>query len=176
MARRFATVRRGGREVRETRWLDAVPIRTTTATGAAVILFSLTAVELALRPFTIVRTRGVFHIKSDQVAATEPQQAGIGMCVVTEQALAIGVTAVPTPITDMESDLWFLYELAFSEFVFGSAIGFDAAAGSQVRFDSKAMRKVEDGQDVIVVVEVPRSASSEAVTHQVGFRMLIKLH
>jgi len=39
-------------------------------------------------------------VRSDQFVATEGYEIAIGMAVVSDQALAIGVTAVPTPFTD----------------------------------------------------------------------------
>ena len=177
MARgRHGFITRGGRQVRETRWLDIDPTAATIAAGGAVITHSLTAVELALRPFTIVRTRGLLWTRSDQAAATELYVMSMGICVVSDQAAGIGVTAVPTPEDDRSSDLWFVYESLMNEFVFVSATGFQAGGvGTSTKFDSKAMRKVEDGQDVVVVVESDvLSASGQIII--VSGRMLIKLH
>ncbi len=176
VGRKSGFVVRGGSRKRETRWLDGVPVRTGFAAGASSLAFTLTAVELAYRPFTVTRTRGLIGIKSDQVAATEPFQIGLGMCVVSDQALAIGVTAVPTPITDMGSDLWFLHELVFGEILVASAASIEGQGSVNKYFDSKAMRKVDDGQDIAIVTEVPSSASSEGLVRTLGFRMLIKLH
>ncbi len=176
MGRRFPRVIRGGRQVRESRWLDAIPVvQTLAAASTAAITHSLSAVELALRPFTIVRTRGLFSVISDQSAQTEDQQVGVGFSVVSDQAVAIGVTAVPTPYTDMESDLFFLYEQHFSHFLFSSAVGLqDEGNRAVTRFDSKAMRKVEDGQDIVSTIETS-SISSGAIV-RLAFRMLVKLH
>ena len=176
MARnRSGRIFRGGRQVRETRWLDLTP--TSVALGAAStasLLFSLTTEELALRPFTVVRTRGVFHCVSDQEGADELEAVSVGFAVVSDQAIAIGVTAVPTPETDRSSDLWYVYESIINRFQFVSGAGFETNAGQTHPFDSKAMRKVEDGQDVAVVVETAATSSGAIVT--LGARMLIKLH
>ncbi len=69
MARKSGFVRRGGRMRRETLWLD-IATSEITLSGAptAVLANSLAASALALRPFTVVRTRGFMHIRSDQVA------------------------------------------------------------------------------------------------------------
>ncbi len=164
----------GGRR-RETRWLDGIPVALTLgAASTAAITHTLTAVELALRPFTVMRTRGFWQIESDQNIATEPAQIAWGFAVVSDQAVGIGVTAVPTPFTDMESDLWFSYELLFNSFVFINGSGFQENAGLTGELDSKAMRKVEDGQDIVSVIET--SAISQGAIVRVGFRMLIKLH
>ncbi len=95
------------------------------------------------------------------------------MAVVTDQAVAIGITAIPTPITDMGSDKWFVYELMGGRIDFDDATGV-REVGSTHRFDSKAMRKVDIGEDLVVVLETDGSSSSLSINE--GFRMLVKLH
>ncbi len=138
------------------------------------MVVSLTALELAKRPFTIIRTHLRIHIASDQLIADELQVAALGMCVVSDQALAIGVTAVPTPITDNNSDLWFLHQFLVGDFTLATAIGFDASGGHDSMVDSKAMRRVNDDEDVLLAVEVS-AASNGAFISTMG-RLLIKEH
>ena len=74
-------VSRGAR--RETTW-RAIPLTSTTLTAAGgTLINSLDAVELAKRPFTIVRVHLEVTLKSDQFTATEQYLAAIGMCVVS---------------------------------------------------------------------------------------------
>ncbi len=174
MARR-GFVTRGRRQVRDTLWFGMAETVTTiaSANGAAIML-SLNAAALALRPFTIVRTVGYFAVRSDQTAANEIYDAAVGYAVVSDQSVAIGVTAVPTPWTDLGSDLWFVHQMKMDRFMFISGIGVE---NSQVRgwqYESKAMRKVENGQDVIVVGE-SSSLGNGCVIHYAA-RMLIKLN
>ena len=122
---------------------------------------------------TITRIRGKLWVASDQVAASEQPFGAIGMAVVTNQALAIGVTAVPTPITDQASDEWFLWEPWFADIAFADATGF-IQKFRQIEFDSKAMRKVNDGLSVIVALE--NSSSAHGANYLLEFRMLVKLH
>ena len=84
-----------------------------TTTSSAALVASLNATALALRPFTIVRTRGTLAVYSDQVIASETARSAMGLAVVSDQAAAVGITAVPTPITDQDSDLFFVYETGF---------------------------------------------------------------
>ncbi len=159
---------------RESLWVGVDLVNTSIGGGTAVLVSSLNAAALALRPFTIVRTRLHLFLNSDQQIASENQFAAVGMAVVSDQASAIGVTAVPTPITDLASDLWFLHQWMTSEFIFATAVGLGGSAGKVMEVDSRAMRKVEDGEDAIVCVE------SDAVSNGVEFgtmgRMLVKLH
>ncbi len=159
------------RQRRETLWVGFTPTETTfTATGGT-LLFSLSAAGLALRPFTIVRTRLNLYIRSDQVAAREIQSGAVGVAVVSEQAEAIGISAIPTPVTDLESDLWLLWTIVQSSSTAGSDGGVD---GKGMEIDSKAMRKVADGDQVVVVGEL--SGLSNGFQLTVGGRMLLKLH
>ena len=175
MPRRFNTTRSFRRTRRESLWIGVVPSRSTLASaGSAVLSHSLNAVALALRPFTVVRSRLLFWVSSDQVAADEFVWASLGMAVVSSQALAIGITAVPTPDTDRASDLWMVYEDIGFNFVVGGTADSVGVASVQKYVDSKAMRKVEDGQDLAIVEEA--AVGSQGVTVNVGGRLLVKLH
>ena len=158
---------------RKTDWLD-IPytLQSSAGTGGA-ILSSLNAAALAARPFTVVRTRIELYIISDQQAASEFQAGGFGMAVVSDQASAIGVTAVPTPVTDLSSDLWFVHQVMFNSFVFADATGV-TQEGTRYVIDSKAMRKVNSDEDIVIVQEF--SAVGSGFTVASAGRMLIKLH
>ncbi len=174
-AGRSGFIRRGGVRRRETLWLFLSEVNTVLVGGNAVVLQqSLNAAALALRPFTIVRTRINWFMKSDQTAALEIPQVALGGAVVSDQSVAIGVTAVPTPFTDLGSDLWFLHEILACSFTFVTGAGFDAIGGVWKDADSKAMRKVEDGQDIIFSME--NSGNSLGSNNTTAGRMLIKLH
>jgi len=174
MARRRTFSPRISGPRRETKWFDIPPTRVTLAAAdTANLLLVLTTAEKANRPFTIVRTRLVFQIVTDQDAADENYGCALGLAVVSDQATAIGVTAIPTPNTDRASDLWFLFEDLVASFGFGDATGF-INDGASKYVDSKAMRKVEDGSDIAVVVESHNN--SQGLLAFVAGRMLIKMH
>ncbi len=170
VGRKSGFIRRDGVMRRETNWFFGTFATTSLAASSASIITSLNAVALALRPFTVVRSRGMLMLESDQTAADERSRVQYGAAVVSDQSVAIGVTAVPTPVTDDGSDLWYIFESIAHSFI--------AAAGrgpiySQMTFDSKAMRKVEEGQDIITVAE-QGAAVGCILTNYV--RTLIKLH
>ena len=176
MARsRHRTFLRGGRQVRETMWFAWTTSRNVLAAAdTATLSHSLNAAALAMRPFTIVRTRGFWLISSDQTGATEDYGASMAFAVVSEQASTIGVTAIPTPIADRGSDLFFVYEMGFGVVENDSSVGFDEM-GRAWHYDSKAMRKVNDDQDIIVTIE-SESLNDGGMQVINGARMLIKLH
>jgi len=176
MARKSGFIRRGGKMIRETSWLAGLFQETTIAAAStATIITTLNAAALALRPFTIVRTRGVVGIRSDQISASESYSAIYAQLVVSEQAAAVGVTAIPTPVTENGSDYFYVMETLFGAVQFLSAVGaFINGSETDRVFDSRAMRKVEDGMDIVTVVET--TAASNGAIVKTFQRTLIKLH
>ena len=109
---------------RETFWIFVTEtIISLGSPSTAVLINSFSVGLLAVRPFTIIRTHGFFGIRPDQIAADENFDAALGFAVVSDQASAIGVTAVPTPFTDMGSDLFFVHQMLMARFEFLSSIG-----------------------------------------------------
>ncbi len=92
----------------------------------------------------------------------------------SEQAVTVGVTAVPTPDSDSGSDLWYVFETQLGVLRVASAIGLEESGGVHTKFDSKAMRKVNDGEQSVSVIET--TSVSLGATVNVAFRQLIKLH
>ena len=167
---------RGGRTVRESLWLGVGESNTVIAAAStAVAINALNAAALALRPFTIVRTRGILAYVSDQTAASENYSAALSMAVVSDQALGIGVTAVPTGFTDLGSDLFWVHQMMAGRFEFISGVGVSSPNAMQViEYDSKAMRRVDDDQDLAIVLETSSLSLGINVFH--AARILIKLH
>ena len=174
------THRRGARPTargvrRQTLWLGgAVSQNALAGAGGASLVFQLNVAALALRPFTVVRLYLEILVTSDQLIATESQLVGVGKAVVGDQASGIGITAVPRPVSDSGSDLWLLQKMVLNDFTFLTASGVDTNAGQQFSLDSKSMRKVELGQDLITVIETDALSDGSLVT--MFTRTLIKLH
>ncbi len=143
MARRFVgrgrSLARSPR--RQTVWAGIDAANTAVAQGTAVLVATSNAALDALRPFTIVRTHLTAFTVSDQLIADEQQFIAIGMAVVSDQASAIGVTVVPTPHTDVASDLFFLHQWLATEFTFITGAGFSSSQGGRmIEIDSKAQQ------------------------------------
>ena len=167
MAARRPNPARGPR--RKTLWLQFQPTNVTLGSGSSALIFSLNAAALALRPFTLVRSHFEIMTRSDQSAAVEQQLVGVGMAVVSDESRAVGITAIPTPISELGSSLWFLNRLIFGQ----ESTVIDTSMGARtVAVDSKAMRKVEVGQDIVIVGEA--SATGEAAILTLGGRILVK--
>ena len=125
-------------------------------------------------PLTLIRTRGRVLLKSDQLAINEQQQCLVGVAVVTQAALTLGVTAMPDPATDADGGMWQTYEPLFNVFDFQSAVGFQSDGGRVYEIDSKAMRKIDTGFALVLMVTNPSAGAGIQFAHDLRF--LFKLH
>jgi len=100
--RQFQTIRR------LTSWDATSPETAFVSLGAATV--ALDSVFTTTSPVTVARVRGLLTVMSDQVAATERPFGAVGLCIVSDEAAAVGVTAIPRPYGDAESDFWFTHE------------------------------------------------------------------
>jgi len=153
-------------------WIGA-GLAAQTVTGATPALIGvLNAAALLLRPFTILRSRLYFRVRSDQTAATEVNTGVVSCQVVTDSATTAGIGSIPSPLTEPTAD-FFVYEPFAYEFEFRDATGASDVSGRAFTVDSKAMRKVGHDDDVAVVLEQRGAAG---VTIGVEGRMLVQLH
>ena len=146
----------------------------TVPAASKVLLIGFSAATLAPQaPATIVRTRGVLTIFSDQGAAAENQIGAFGIALVNDTARALGPTAIPGPSSVSLWDGWFVFQEFHQNFTFGSAVGTQqGGAGMSYVLDSKAMRKFEGDQGLVVMIENGHATHGLAVMF--GFRMLVK--
>ena len=119
---------------------------------------------------TLVRLRGSLMLK---LSAADAETAGFvgafGIGIVKAPAFAIGVTAVPTPVTEQDDEEWiFWYPIS----VLGSGTG--EAAVQRIDIDTKAMRKLTVGDTLYGVVELTEAGVSVLETY-FDSRMLIML-
>jgi len=133
------------------RFVDAQ--ETTIALGTKVLLASFVLSNAGIGE-VIRRTRGVLRVISDQTTTVEGITGAFGMCLVTDLALAAGAVSIPGPVTDASDDLWFVWEplVGHSRTTNVSAAAVPAD-GITKEFDSKAMRRVEEGYAIAVMVE-----------------------
>ena len=146
-------------------------LTTFTITSQALIGASVAVLQDGL---TLVRLRG--HLSAFLVsaaAAGDGFHCAIGVGISTVQALGIGITAVPTPIADMDWDGW-LYHRFFDVHV-GDATAGDIDHGRvDFQVDSKAMRKTQEDSALYAVIQAVEVGTAEM---DVFFdsRMLFKL-
>ncbi len=172
---------RSGGPARATKWVaGADPLAPIQLNAASVILAqSFTAAQLASvaqAGGTIVRTRGILWVATDQLAATEDPVGALGMMVVRESARIAGVASVPTPVTDSPDDGFFVWQpwQAGMNFLQVDATGTLITGNLWKRydFDSKAQRKFTADDAIVVTME--NSNSTDGVLFMMQFRMLLK--
>ncbi len=169
MARRFVRSNRGGLR-RSTEWAATTPETAWQALAAATAILDSTFTPT--EPQTVIRVRGMLGIESDNQAVSEEPFGAFGVCVVSDQANAIGITAIPTPYTDPESDLWLLHQFWNAPVSFASAVGI-WTMGKDYVLDSKAMRRMSSDQTLAFVIE--NGAAGHGAIYRLDVRVLLKL-
>ena len=102
---------------------------------------------------TILRTVGRLAVSTDNPVGDEEQIGAFGMILVSDAAVAVGVTAIPGPITDGQDDGWFVYVPIVQRYHHETSVGFDPQFATGYDFDSKAKRVVEEGRQMAIMVE-----------------------
>ena len=100
---------------------------------------------------TVRRTRISALYSSDQTAAGESTAGALGCAVLENTAITVGIGSLPDPVTDVDEDIWFVFQGLHSRFATTGA-GIAETAGSLYEIDSKAMRKVPQGKSVALIV------------------------
>ncbi len=140
------------------------------ASGGKLLVASFDASAGGLIKPTIVRTRGEVSYRLNASNADVSISGAYGLAVVTDRAFAAGVASIPGPFTDATWDGWFVWR-SFS-------MSFDSIDQTGVFFkdrtqevDSKAMRKVNDDETIVLVAESQSGAFDIAMQP----RLLLKL-
>ena len=102
---------------------------------------------------TVRRTRGIVGWRSDQVAADEDQIGALGLIIVSDLAVAAGVASIPGPDTDAQDDGWLMWQPLISSVQTQDLTGINFRAMDIFHYDSKAMRRMEEGFTGAIVVE-----------------------
>ena len=170
MARKFArsTGRTGGHGRRLTDWTSTAPEGGWSGLSASTAVIDSSFTTVSGDPETIIRSVGQFAVQTDQIAASEEPFGAVGLCVVSDEAFAIGVTAVPTPYVDADSDLWLFHQFWATGVFFGDGTGF-ASLLQRYTLESKAMRRISGDQVLILVVE------NASVLHGCEYRLDMRL-
>ena len=119
---------------------------------------------------TIVRMRGEFIAQLLAPTTDGFRRCAFGICVVSENAAGVGISAIPTPVTDVAWDGWFVHRMF-------ALIGESASpVVTELRYeiDSKAMRKLDESDVVVGVVEVTDEEGTASLKCVLNTRMLIK--
>ncbi len=128
---------------------------------------------------TLVRVRGQIFARlgSNAEAQSDSILLAHAMLLIDAKQLAVGITAVPLPLTNnSEEYLWF-----GSQYMANSAHGTPATIASsytmdRLNVDSKAMRKVSSDHVLVIVSEMDQQAGTAGADVQCSFnfRFLFK--
>ena len=174
MARRFQQRSFGRSTSRANRgWVGIVDAAVTIIPAASKVLVAAFVLDNQGIDETVLRVVGQISVFSDQLVGSEFQTGAVGMCVVTDTAIGLGITALPDPVTDVSDDLWLWYQGISQRFTFLTSAGFDARGATQYSFDNKAKRIVHTGSSLAVVAA--NASATEGFSVGLNFRMLTQV-
>jgi len=119
---------------------------------------------------TVVRSRGQVSIIPQSVTTDLVIAGAFGLGIVSSQALAVGITAVPEPFDEADWDGWFVWRSFTYKLDVVSATGILPFIWD-FEVDSKAMRKLGEGDAIIFVAQ----SQSGAYDIAAPLRLLLKL-
>jgi len=170
--------RAGGSSRRRTGWEEGPTSDVTALSAAGGSLWS-TGQLFGLDGLTIARIRGeiLIWISSAATALDGFQSYAVGIGVVTSPALAIGVTAVPTPLGEPEWEGWLWYHsgAALTQPLAAEGAVPGVVAAVRLPIDTKAMRKVGTEEIVYGAFEVGSEVGTAVVQYSARTRMLLML-
>ena len=166
------------RQRRLTEWGDGPGGTVVTQfTGSAITIIGAGVVAL-VGGLTIVRIRGLFRMMlQGTVGATgDGFQGALGMCVVSEDAFAVGATAIPDPVTDLSWDGWMYHQILSVHSPTAGASGLEGAQSTEQSFniDGKAMRKFDESDVLVAIVQLVEAGTVVADVWM-DSRVLVKL-
>ncbi len=128
---------------------------------------------------TIVRIRGelVVQLNLATTAGDGFESFAAGLCIVSENAFGVGVTAVPSPITDIGWDGWMWYHTGgqITSLVATASLVSRSFHSLRIPIDTKAMRKIRDTDILIGVFELGTEIGAAAVEFSARSRVLSKI-
>jgi len=124
-------------------------------------------------PATIMRIRGEFlAFLTTSAAANSVKAIGVGITLVSNEALAAGAASIPDPLSDLNAD-WMWHGFALLGRV--STTEDESAGLTSVRLeiDTKAMRKVKPNTSLVFVVSPLNLSGTETARAVIGARVLL---
>ena len=175
MARRSShdRVRTGSR--RRTGWEEGPGTQTLvslTTSGSSVVGLGFST---SIDGFTVARMRGYVEMFLNAAVGADGNgfAGAIGIGIVSSAAFAVGITAMPTPITEITWEGW-LYHRFFSLHSSDITAGDVDHRNESWEIDSKAMRKLDSDDTIFVAVEATETGTAQ-LNVRVGTRMLMFL-
>ena len=160
---------------RKTVWQEG-PFGIASVSAAGTVFFT-TGQTVQTGGNTMIRTRGELVAGLTLVTTANDgfSRVAFGLGIVTAEAFAIGVTAMPSPLDDITWPGWF----EFGTFGLFQPVAGDVAdsltAQIRIPIDSKAMRKLDQGTVLFGAIEVADEVGAATLTAKLNTRTLLKL-
>ncbi len=151
---------------------SATSVAVPASSAVLVLVFPSATIDL-LAPATLIRTRGLVSIATDQIIASETQVGAFGIGFVNTVAGALGITGMPSPIMDSSWEGWFVWQALHAQFEFVTGAGFEHNVMTTFEIDSKAMRKFDTDEALAYIVE---NRGTRGFNISVDLRHLVKRH
>ena len=127
---------------------------------------------------TLVRIRGemVLWVAVATAVGDGFTKGAAGIGIVTNDAFAIGATAMPGPFTDPEWNGWIWYQsLAAIVSLETTEVARGPMGAVRIPIDTKAMRKLNANDTVFGAVELSTEVGTTTINFTMNTRMLSKL-
>ena len=174
MADRTRVISRGQR--RQAAWADISLFSRLNALGGAASLGSaFTAIGLTER-LTIARIRGSVSCHLDVGAALDAYTLGVGVIVVKDEALVAGIGSMPGPLSGLEQSWIWHHMFSLGPAATATTDGAQILLNQTIELDTKAMRKVQDGDTLAIVWEGVQDNGTPTADALCSARMMVLLH
>ena len=130
--------------------------------SSSTFLVGAQTAEATVDGLTIVRIRGMISLSLGLATAAQDGFSGaFGICIVTQNAAGVGVTAMPEPVTDLSWNGWLWHQFfAFQSGVVSSSSNPGPKDMLHIEIDSKAMRKIRVTDNVALIGQVTELGTS----------------
>jgi len=132
-------------------WHSITPARVDFATNGTAILGQFSG---NVDPFTFLRGLGEILVAptgNGTFAAQDAARLTIGLAIITADAAALGLTAVPDPDDEPDYDWLWWYSTTVQFEGSADAPGQEIALTNRIRLETKAMRKVKPQMAVVMI-------------------------
>ena len=118
-----------------------------------------------------MRIRGGLLLSNDVVGGPESIIGAVGSIIATNTAVAVGVSSLPDPLTDIADEGWVMYQAFGARGSDPQGVGL--INGLWVPFDSRGMRKLREGETLVTVIANAHATHAFDIDFQL-FRLLSK--
>ena len=167
----MARARRGGGRRPDYQWVGLPVFAAVTLSSTAANFLGSSNLGVSITG-TIARIRGDVSVYMDVGAADDSAVFGVGLIVGNDDAVSVGSTAFPSPVSDLDADwIWHSF-LSMRSLTATQGADFGGQARHR-EIDSKAMRRFKPNENLVAVGAVTIQSGSPTVDVMGAFRVLL---